>query len=291
MQGAVDETGKLFGANGRDEDSYGGRGFGVSLVGAGRGTGMKKTIAVFARAPVAGRVKTRLARHLGDDGARALYAAMLGDTLTVAKRAARDLSECEVVVAFTPHDAFEPGPDSLFPFWSGARMAQCQGDIGARMLDCIARLQQGNDDERGNDDEQGGAQVVLIGSDAPDLPVSCLMRAFEELERGEVGLAFGSGERMHDLVFGPALDGGFYLIGAAKPVPPKVFQDVEWSSPQTLEQVKANARRLNLRLAMLPRHGDLDALADLQRFIQKRRFDGQDDSATRRFLLSHKLFN
>lgn len=257
--------------------------------------GIRKTIAVFARAPVAGRVKTRLARHLGDDGARALYAAMLRDTLAVAQRAvaqraARDGDECEVVVAFTPDDAFEPGPDSLSPFWSGARMAQCPGDIGTRMLDCIARLQQGNDDAQGNDDEQGGAQVVLIGSDAPDLPVSYISRAFEELERGEVGFTFGSEKtRMRDLVFGPALDGGFYLIGAVKPVPREIFQDVEWSSPQTLEQVKANARRLNLRLAMLPQHGDLDTLADLHRFIQKRQCDGQDDSATRRFLLSHKF--
>lgn len=249
---------------------------------------MKKTIAVFARAPVAGKVKTRLAKHLGAEAACELYAAMLRDTLSLAKRAARNLEECEVVVAYTPQGAFEEGEGSLSAFWSGARMAQGEGDIGARMLDCIARLQ------------QGGAAVVLIGSDAPGLYPSLISHAFEYLMPGhhlkDPGLQrYGSAGHKtqfvcgsNDLVFGPSSDGGFYLIGASRPVPAALFSDVEWSTPGTLAQVKMNAARLELELAFTPPWSDLDTIDDLRRFIQNPRLHRMKAPQTMRCLRAQK---
>jgi hypothetical protein len=107
-----------------------------------QGTDVKNAIAIFARAPVPGQVKTRLARHVGEAGAAQLYTAMLRDTIAVAIRAAHSLEACEVVLAYTPEAAFSPGEYSLLSFWSGTRFVQSDGDLGARMLDCILRLQE-----------------------------------------------------------------------------------------------------------------------------------------------------
>ena len=75
-------------------------------------------IVVFARAPQPGKVKTRLAHGLGEENAKRLYVAMLRDTLHHAQAAAQLVGDCDIVVAFTPEDAFDTHPTSLAEFWS-----------------------------------------------------------------------------------------------------------------------------------------------------------------------------
>ena len=92
-------------------------------------------------------------------------------------------------------------------------------------------------------------QVILIGSDIPGIDQNLLEQACTEL-------------RQHDLVLGPALDGGYYLIGL-KSVDPFLFHEIEWGSGQVLEQTLQAARRHQLRTALLPELQDIDRWEDL----------------------------
>lgn len=216
-------------------------------------------LAVFARAPLPGQVKTRLARHLGAEAATRLYCAMLQDTLALARLAARTLRECEVVVAHTPPDAFEAGPHSLQPFWNGARMAQRGDNLGDKMLNCIADLQ-----------AQGAQRVVIIGSDAPDLPAQFLCQAFSQLGTLSFDPVEGRLRAHTDFLLGPARDGGFYLIGAANPLPNELFEGIVWSQSDTLAQVTQRAERLQLKAKISAhRWADVDTLPDLRRLAAR----------------------
>jgi rSAM/selenodomain-associated transferase 1 len=171
---------------------------------------------VFARVPQPGKVKTRLAARIGHETAAKLYAAMLQDTLAVAQKAMREI-EGEAVLCYTPDDAFAPGTYSLSLFWQGAKFSQNGSDLGEKMRSAMK-----------NCFDNGARRVVIVGSDKPDLEVPTLRRAFEELEND-------------DLVFGPAQDGGFYLIGSRAPLPLALFAGVLWSHDSTLQVVLSKA--------------------------------------------------
>lgn len=194
-------------------------------------------LAVFARAPRPGLVKTRLAPLLKNRCA-AFYAAMLRDVLQNAEIAAQN-SGAQMSVFYMPDEAFDAGGYSLNHFWNGAKYPQSAGDIGVRMLHCFHALQ-----------KQSSTHIVLIGSDSPDLPPEYLIQAFKLLEK-------------NDLVFGPAQDGGFYLLGASRTLPDEIFQDVRWSCSQTLEQVLQNAQLLKWSVSLLPQWHDVDTPDDL----------------------------
>jgi len=199
----------------------------------------KNTIMIFARAPVPGEVKTRLAMKIGAVAAAQFYRAMLGDTLNMATRAAQSAGNCEVILAFTPDDAFAPHEHSLSEIWDGERMAQRGDDLGARMLNAM-----------NNARKCGTEHIVIIGSDAPDLPPDLLVQSLHDL-------AFC------DVVFGPAHDGGFYLIGASRALPQAIFAGLAWSSAQTLNSTLANVRKLGLEFQLLTSWADIDSSKDL----------------------------
>lgn len=208
----------------------------------------RSVLAVFARAPKAGEVKTRLARTLGDEGAAELYRAMLRDVLAGAQSVAESLADMKVMVFHTPLDAFERQSDSLRLFWPGARQPQAEGDLSARLFNCFQVLR-----------DKGFGRIVAIGSDAPDLPTEILARAFSVLND-------------HDLVFGPAQDGGFYLMGASCAVSSHWFRDVQWSSSSALNDILTNLR--SETFALLPPWSDVDDEGDV-RALRKRLRSGQ----------------
>jgi len=184
-----------------------------------------------AKYPVPGGVKTRLARVLGADRACALYEAFM---LDLAGRLA--VLPYPVTWAFWPPTA--PFP-SLMP---AARCRPQRGDdLGERMASAIA-------------DElvEHGGSVVVIGVDAPHLPAALLDEAAEALAGGA------------DLVLGPAADGGYYLIGLARPIP-ELFSGVAWGSPDVLDATRERAARLGLRTHVLPLEFDVDEPGDLTR--------------------------
>ncbi len=168
-------------------------------------------LVVFARAPRLGAVKRRLAADIGDVAAWQFYRRTLARVL---RRVAPD-PRWRSWLAVTP-DRFA----SASGIWclAGSRpprlIPQGAGDIGQRMARPLADLPPG--------------PVVIVGCDIPDLDRAHIARAFAALGR-------------HDAVFGPAEDGGYWLVGARRrPRVPDLFARVRWSSPLALADTRAN---------------------------------------------------
>jgi uncharacterized protein len=184
---------------------------------------MRHTLVLFVRAPVLGAGKRRLAREIGDVAALRFERQMLALLL---RRLAPD-RRWRLRIAVTPDRARPHLPSRHAPI---QRVGQGGGDIGERMRRAIATCPPG--------------PVVLVGADIPALAAHHIAAAFRLLGA-------------HDLVFGPAEDGGFWLVGARRrPRLPSLFTRVRWSTPFALADA----------LADLPRQtevGLLDPLADV----------------------------
>ncbi len=190
---------------------------------------------VFARPPVPGRVKTRLIPVLGAEAAAALYGRMLDRILTTASRFRA--AEAELWC-----DTDLPIGEDCRELAAGFGISlHCQqgGDLGARMHHALAAA-------------PSEAGAVLIGSDCPAYSVDYLSLAFAAL-------------RDHDAVLGPALDGGYVLIGV-KRSQPRLFQDILWGGSEVMEQTRERLRELNWRWAELPALRDVDRPEDLVHF-------------------------
>ena len=96
---------------------------------------------------------------------------------------------------------------------------------------------------------RGMTKIAIIGTDCPDLDRGIILEAFEKLLD-------------HDLVFGPAKDGGYYLIGLRR-VFPELFRSIPWGTDQVLETTRAISRKLGLSIAYLPELADIDRPSDL----------------------------
>lgn len=205
-------------------------------------------LAVFARAPVRGQVKTRLlqsqdaetARALGrllrDDEVLLLYEAFVEDAL--AKGAQVGFSRRALYVA---GDQTHPVLARLAERFGYVVQSQGEGDLGQRM-------------ERALRAEDSGQGVVLIGTDSPTLPVALLQAARQGLSTTA------------DLVLGPACDGGYYLVGTRQAVPEVFAAGIPWGTSavltQTLERLAlVQARGLAVRL--LPFFYDCDTAQDV----------------------------
>jgi rSAM/selenodomain-associated transferase 1 len=209
------------------------------------------TIVIFARAPVAGQVKTRLAKAIGEDKALALYEAFLDDVcqLTAGLGARRVLA--------VAGDIDHPSLVHLGKSQRLELVPQGEGDLGARLERAVTR-------------ELGRGPVVIIGSDAPTLPRAELHRALGALVD-------------HDFVVGPARDGGYWLIGARVTPPADLFSDIAWSTPEVLPRT---LERLGDRsYVLLAEHDDVDTGEDLARLqAELAQLDHAVAPATRRAL-------
>lgn len=188
---------------------------------------------VFARAPRPGAVKTRLAREIGAEEACAAYQVLL-------RALSASLASLEnVTVQFAPED----GRGEVEPFFPSTwRFApQSSGDLGARMQAAFASAF-----------ARGCTRVVLIGSDCPYLTPADIQAAWSALDS-------------HDIVFGPAEDGGYWLIGARIGIS-GVFEEVSWGTNQVLEQSIARCRARGLSVGMLRCLPDIDTLTDWERY-------------------------
>lgn len=193
----------------------------------------RAVLALFAKAPVPGRVKTRLTPPLTPEQAAALYEAMLRDVL---ERPAPD--GVERAVWFTPGDARAWFADAA----PGYRLYVQEGDtLGERMREVFRRHA-----------AEGCERIVLRGTDSPTLPDATVAGAFAALERVP-------------LVLGPDRDGGYNLIGLRGPAD-ELFE-IEMSTGRVLEQTLARAAALGLSAECLPEHHDVDTFADLERLV------------------------
>jgi uncharacterized protein len=190
----------------------------------------RQVLGLFAKWPKPGAVKTRLGAGPSPDwGARVARAFLLDALARASAVAARR------VLAFTPADA-RADFAALAP--SGFELtAQPDGDLGQRMSGFLtAQLQ------------AGAEAVVLIGTDSPTLPIAYIEQAFAEL-------------RSADVVLGPALDGGYYLVGCGRRLPP-IFEGVTWSTNHVLADTVARLSDPSWRLALLPPWYDVDTPED-----------------------------
>ena len=187
----------------------------------------KGHLVIMSRAPRLGAGKRRLARDLGVLAAWRFQRRMLRQVL---RRLGRD-PRWVTWLAVTPDRAVQDtrGGVRILP--------QGPGSLGARM----ARLLR----------DRPPGPVVVVGSDIPDLDAGHVAQAFEALGR-------------HDWVFGPAADGGYWLVGARRRRAPwRTFEGVRWSSPHTLADSLANLA--GARVALLEELHDVDTGEDLAR--------------------------
>lgn len=171
-------------------------------------------IAVFARAPVPGSAKTRLIPDLGPQGAAALHARLVRHTLETA------------IAARVGDVALWCAPDNEHEFFracekkfSIALVDQPAGDLGLRMHAVFAA--------------HAGQPALLIGTDCPSITFAHLRECAAALREGA------------DAVFLPAEDGGYGLVGLARPTP-QIFSDMVWSTHNVMEETRIRLRRLGL---------------------------------------------
>lgn len=196
-----------------------------------------RCLIIFAREPLPGRVKTRLAADVGDRAAAELYEAMLLDVLEIG----RGLTEIESVVFW---DCTAESLPLLADRFGCQSRRQADGDLGQRMQAAFEEMF-----------ADGFESCCIIGSDAPDLPPAWIERAIEILEAGQ-----------SEVVFGPGSDGGYYLLGL-KQIFPQLFREITWSSPFVLQQSLTAAQAAGAAPALLPVWHDIDTLQDLNSFL------------------------
>jgi rSAM/selenodomain-associated transferase 1 len=188
---------------------------------------LRPVIILFAKAPVPGRVKTRLLARLTPGQAAGLHSAFVCDTLDKLLQ----LKEVDV----------ELHTDVPWPGWISLpvpQSLQSPGDLGARMLHALATAL-----------HLGRPQALVLGADSPTLPSAHLVEL----------LAAPA-----DVALGPTEDGGFYAI-AARRIHPSMFASVPWSAPNTLNRTSAAVRACGLTVTLGPSWYDVDQPADLAR--------------------------
>ena len=193
------------------------------------GTG--RALAVIAKRPVPGQVKTRLAPAFGPVGAARAAAAMLADTLATVRAVEADRWLC-----FAPARA-RAAMAALAPGFG--LLAQPGGGLGARLAACLDGLLA----------QPGAGRAAIVGADTPHLPPATCAAAFALLD--EV-----------DVVLGPALDGGYYLVAAKAPAP-ALFAGVRMGTAAVLAATLERAEAAGLTVGLLPALRDLDTPDDL----------------------------
>jgi rSAM/selenodomain-associated transferase 1 len=187
-------------------------------------------IAVFAKAPVAGAVKTRLVPVLGEEGAARLHMRLLRHALATARETRPALLQLWC------------SPDASHPFF-----AECASRFSAEL-----RVQQGaNLGERMAHAFTGHAPLVLIGSDCPSLRASHLAQAWSALQS-------------NDAVFAPAEDGGYVLVGLARPAP-SLFDAIAWGQGDVMRETRARVAAAGVKCVELETLWDIDRPEDYRR--------------------------
>jgi rSAM/selenodomain-associated transferase 1 len=190
----------------------------------------QEVLALFAKQPIAGKVKTRLAADTSPQFAAEAATAFL---LDFSKRLA--VLPYGLFLVFDPpesQDYFASQIDRRFTL-----TPQCEGNLGQRLSRFITSQFQA-----------GVERVVIVGTDSPTLPTTIIDEAFEALRKA-------------DVVLGPAFDGGYYLLGCAGRTPP-IFEGISWGSRDVLAETIKCLADPSWRLALLPPWYDVDTLAD-----------------------------
>lgn len=216
----------------------------------------KRIIILFAKLPEKGRVKSRLAREIGDGPALQLYESMVLDTIDMLNRTGIPLR-----IFFDPPQELE-----AFRAWLGKSysfLPQQGSDLGERMELAFQRIF-----------DEGAKEAVLIGTDIPGLSASVVHDAFGAFER-------------YDAVIGPANDGGYYLIGFRnRSFAPSVFRAMPWSTERIYQDTLGRLMQAARAVFVLPECIDIDTRDDLRELLSRLSF--AQTSRTLAFLIRHR---
>lgn len=197
---------------------------------------------IFLKYPTPGQVKTRLAAHLGDEVAAEIYRACAELTLLRLRAFQK-----EIVLCVDPPEAMEEAREWLGTAWT--LRPQQGATLGERLREATQGAFMNH-----------AGRVVVIGTDSPWLTSADIEAAFHALEHASVTV-------------GPTEDGGYYLIGLAKPVP-ALFEDIAWSTSGVYQETLEKIRALDLQVHPLRRGYDVDRLEDLHRFVAEETASG-----------------
>lgn len=192
-------------------------------------------ILFFLKAPRPGYVKTRLAKTIGPERALEVYSTLASRQLDLLR------SEGVTEIHFAP-----AGAETELRNWLGNEcelFPQVDGDLGERLQNAVAGAF-----------ARGAERVFCVGGDCPGLSREHVAEARAALEAG------------NHAVFGPTIDGGYYLLGVDAPSP-GLFQNIPWSSSATLQASLDKARARNLQPRCLDTLYDIDELPDLRRAV------------------------
>lgn len=196
----------------------------------------RSAVAIMAKAPQSGQVKTRLCPPLSYREAAELYRCFLLDKIAQVNT----LQRAAPVVSYSPDDSRPLFEDLTPPHFM--LIPQHGDDLGARLLFTFARLFR-----------QGFTQVIVIDSDTPTLPTAYLEQALMLIA-----------ERVNDVVLGPTEDGGYYLIGLRQSHR-ELFEQMPWSTSQVFPETRRRSEQYGLTVACTEYWYDVDTPEDLSR--------------------------
>ena len=190
-----------------------------------------KRLGLFAKYWEPGRVKTRLAESIGEQAASHLHREFLASSLATFQS-----FPAERILAYWPPDRRPEFAQLAGPTWD--LLPQRAGHLGSRIQAYFAAAA-----------ESGQERTILIGADSPTLSTTMVQDAFDQLKQ-------------HEVVIGPARDGGYYLIGC-RGIVPDIFEEIEWGSGRVFEQTIRQLKSTGLSYAVLAPWYDVDRLDDL----------------------------
>ncbi len=190
---------------------------------------MSKHLIIFAKPPVLGYVKTRLAQAIGNENALKFYQRMLEQTWKIAQE-----STISTTVFFSKQSEYVSN-FKLFPV-----EFQSAGDLGKKMAEAFTTIF-----------AKGYREVILIGADCPDNTTENILNAFELLQK-------------NDTVIGPSEDGGYYLIGMKK-MYSEIFDNKVWSTSTVCQEAIQELEKINLSIGTAATLNDIDTWEDLKK--------------------------
>lgn len=192
----------------------------------------EKNLLVFSKVPIFGEVKTRLANGLGLQKALEIYHYLLKKTWEVIENL-----DCEVFIYWNQESPEIPENWNQFE-----KRIQISGNLGEKMSKAFQ-----------DSFQNGSRKVVVIGSDCPTLNQSHVEEAFEKLD-------------FTDVVLGPTLDGGYYLLGM-KNYESDLFEGISWSTSSVFQETMSKIEEMNLKYELLELLNDIDTIKDWNYYL------------------------
>lgn len=191
----------------------------------------KQLLMIFTKNPELGKCKTRLASTIGNEAALQVYEQLLDYTVDFAKKV-----NAEKYVYYSKdiqnNDRWD---ESVFD-----KKIQVEGNLGVKMATAFKE-----------NFDSGFEKIVIIGSDCAEISEEDIQNAFQALDESEV-------------VIGPAIDGGYYLLGMRTFIP-SLFQDKSWSTPDLINETISTLKKQHISFSLLKEKSDIDFEEDLER--------------------------